>query len=79
MLPIEDPLAPDAFGGEPEELEVAQRYTSALAELRKSRRVPNSEGEEEQPGRDKKSKAEKFKDKKNRAAAAAAQEGVSPT
>ena len=37
LLPWEDPLAPDEFGGEPEELTVAHNYHSAMQELRKHR------------------------------------------
>ena len=34
LLPTEDPLAPDEFGGEPEELQVAYNYVSAMKELK---------------------------------------------
>ena len=37
LLPLEDPLAPDEFGGDPEELKLAHSYHSALQDLRKLR------------------------------------------
>ena len=36
MIPLEDPLAAEEFGGSPEELMIAQQYRTALADLRKT-------------------------------------------
>ena len=36
MVPLEDPLAAEEFGGSPEELMIAQQYRTALSELRRT-------------------------------------------
>jgi hypothetical protein len=66
LLPTEDPLAPDEFGGEPEELQVAYNYVSALKEL-KSRHTAthakqeSSSNEEQDDGTKKPKKPKKPK------------------
>ena len=74
MIPLEVPLSPEAFGGEPEELEAVQRYASALAELRKSRRGREASSSDDEKGDKPQApgKKNKKKDKRIREAAAVA-------
>ena len=43
LLPEEDPLAPEEFGGDPEELQAAQAFRSALSELKKAKSTEKEE------------------------------------
>ena len=47
LLPVEDPLAGDDFGGDPEELLVCHGYRSAVSELRKKNFRKPEDGEDQ--------------------------------
>ena len=48
MLPVEDPLTQDSFGGSPEELMMCHAYKSAMSDLKKKKGGEGATEEEEQ-------------------------------
>ena len=63
LVPVEDPLAPEEFGGDPEELKAAHGYQTALSELKKLKVKKQDSSSSEESGEDKQKKKKKKRDK----------------